>query len=426
MKTGLGLPGGTLEKAWTRVGGDDDVEIVLPYYDAWEFSTAPDGDFEDLARRLVPIRAPWSVGRRIIDTSKPRGGMDDLEPDEPGRTQVLKCALFSPAPAPPGSPSEDETWSDDRRQDLVDAIDRPDRVAADAAFDNDDLPRIGPRLYARFQRGQSRVGRFGDFDWFEQLNTSPLPRIVAGLGTRVVQKDQETLMQAAWAQVGEIEKANRALQRMQYARFISEAFQKKHLEPLDLGVLTQLTRRVHGKVKLPGSAFTMAGSISRSIVPSSATDLSYRRALRSRGPLARRLERLGAFGSIVTSRGAFRDFRRTHSEPDGVRGLRDRAIDMLPPDLVARELGVGPREAIDTLRRRLGAPSSRLTVADRFLSPTSQWTRRPSSRVDVGLLAGRRMLEALREALPERPEADPARAESIATLANGLAGVGRG
>ena len=55
-------------------------------------------------------------------------------------------------------------------------------------------------------------------DWFSELNLAPVNRVVAGLGTRVVATDQEPLMQAAWAQVGEIDKANRALLLAQLAR----------------------------------------------------------------------------------------------------------------------------------------------------------------------------------------------------------------
>ena len=51
--------------------------------------------------------------------------------------------------------------------------------------------------------------------WFRELNLDPRHRIVAGLGTRVVQTDQEDLMLSAWNQVVGVEAANRALRLAQ-------------------------------------------------------------------------------------------------------------------------------------------------------------------------------------------------------------------
>src|SRR5699024_828145 len=67
-KAGLGLGSeGTLDPAWT--GAEDPVR--LPVYDHWSFRTAPDGDFARLARRLEGVAAPWQIGRRTIDSSRP-------------------------------------------------------------------------------------------------------------------------------------------------------------------------------------------------------------------------------------------------------------------------------------------------------------------------------------------------------------------
>ena len=125
-----------------------------------------------------------------------------MAPEDPGRVQVLKCALFSTQQAPNDAPSEGEQWSLEKRGELCDKLNHPAEVAGNSAFSEEELPRVGPRIYAQFQRAQKQV-KVGDADWFEQLNSNPAQRIVAGLGTRVVEKDQEALMQAAWAQVGE-------------------------------------------------------------------------------------------------------------------------------------------------------------------------------------------------------------------------------
>ena len=82
VKAGLGSSGGTLGLAWTRApnGSDAGNEIVLPVYDTWAFSTADAGDFESMAKKIIPVVAPWNVGKRIVDASDPRGNLPALGP----------------------------------------------------------------------------------------------------------------------------------------------------------------------------------------------------------------------------------------------------------------------------------------------------------------------------------------------------------
>jgi hypothetical protein len=110
-RTGLGLTGGTLGHAWGQ--GAPDAEVRLPVYDWWTFSTGADGDFPRLARRLQAVAAPWAVGRRVLDTTRPAGGVAPVAGDTPGARQVVECALFSPNPPGAGDPVQQE-WSDER------------------------------------------------------------------------------------------------------------------------------------------------------------------------------------------------------------------------------------------------------------------------------------------------------------------------
>jgi len=418
VKTGLGLGAGTLARAWERAAGDEDEEIVLPFYDQWTFATAPDGDFESLAKKIHPIPAPWKVGRRIIDTAQPRGGIDDLEDADSGKVQVLKCALFSPNAAPEGSPSDAEQWSPTKRDQLCAKLNRPDEVAGNSAIPEQDLPRVGPRIYAQFQRGERRVTA-GDADWFAQLNSNPPQRIVAGLGTRVVQRDQEPLMQAAWAQVGKIDEANRALRLMQYARFIGEALHRT-LAKLPLGTLAQVTRGLQGKIRLGGSAFTVAGLVEHSSVPPAALTGAFRRAARAGGPIAKRLRDDGALQSLVAKDGVFRDFRSVAIQPDGIRGLSEKTLAALSPDVIGRLLGVAPDRAHAVLRERLAPLREQPSGADQMLAPRASWRVRAGT-IDVGKIHAERTLAVLQMALPTRLGDAPARAETIGNLIAGLA-----
>lgn len=428
VKAAMGLPGGTLDPAWDRAAGDDDEEIVLPVYDHWRFSTAKGGDFEALTRRLEPVKAPWKIGRRFIDTHHPRGGVSDLEPDADGRVQVLRCALFSPAP-PPAVPTEEAAWSMAKREELASELDRGDLTALSAAVQNVDLPKVSVRLYARFQRGSGRVGAISDSDWFSQLNTTPAHRIIAGLGTRVVQKDQEQLMQSAWAQVGEIDKANQVLVRAQYARYLGGSLHKRHLSRLALSSLVQVTRAVQGKIKLDGSRFSIRGDIESSFVPPAAADWPFRRAIRPRGAVARAMT--GAPGALldrmVALGGVFRDFRRNIAEPDGVVGLRPETLNALPKEIVASVLDVPEARAIETLKTRLEPLATTPSTADQLLQPVENWTVRAGS-VDVGKLGGTRILDVLtdvlRSAAPTDRPREAARAEAVGGLLQGIADSG--
>ena len=417
VRIGLGLPGGTLARAWERTPGDENEEILLPYYDQWSFTVGRHGDFESLARKIQSIPAPWEIGRRIIDAHLPRGGIDDLPPGDAGRVQVLKCALFSTQQPPADAPA-DEEWSLAKRGELCDTLNRPAALAGDPALPEEDLPRVGPRIYAQFQRGVRQVNA-GDADWFEQLNSNPAHRIVAGLGTRVVQKDQEALMQAAWAQVGKVDDANRALRLMQYARFVGEALHRT-LATLPLGTLAQVTRGLQGKIQLAGSALTVAGDVARSRVPPAALTGAFRRAARVSGPIARRLGDGISLQSIVAPDGVFRDFRRLAVEPDGIRGLSERSLAAIPTEAIVRVFDVPSEQAHAVLRERIAPLREQLSVADEVLAPRATW-QIAKGTIDLKKIQAERALGVLEEALPTRTRSDPGRAETLGNLLTGLA-----
>ena len=425
-QSALGTHGGTLEPAWTRAadGGDADVEIILPMFDSWRFSVAARGDFEELAGRLHGAVAPWNVGRRLIDASEPRGNVADLAAGDEGTTQVLRCALVSPTPMPPGLPPENSAWSVAKRDELRIEVDRANAV-------DEDLPHVGARMYAQYQRAQSALRTvFGappatadaaDADWFSQLNTSPMHRLVAGLGTRVVQRDQEKLMQAAWAQVGDMRKANATLVRLQFGRYIGEALHRNHFSKLALGELTQVLGGVHARVAATGTALTLLGVVARSSLAPAAMTPAFRRLTRVRGPLARfgtAVDML-ALKRIAAPEQQYRDFRRTYVEPEGVRTMSDSAIAQIPPALVARKLGVTEAVAHATLTAEL-ANRSAIPIADRLTQPVASWTV-PAGNVDLATRSATSIVEQVNAAMPSNLSRESALAESLAPLLVGVA-----
>ncbi|NKE48600.1 hypothetical protein HB662_27780 [Roseomonas frigidaquae] len=429
-RAGLGLPGGSLGPAWTRAadGTDANAEILLPAYHAWRFATGEAGDFEQLAKRIHGVPAPWKVGRRLLDAAEPGGGLAPLADGAPGDVQVLRCALVSPAPPPDDVPAEGAAWDAAARDALRGRLD------AEAGGDPD-LPLVGPRLYARFQRGAPRLGPvFGappgdtaaaDADWFAQLNTTPVHRIIAGLGTRVVRRDQEALMEAAWLQVGALRQANARITRMQFGRFVAGAVHRRHVAKLPLGDLAQVLRGVQGQIRVAAGPLTVHGMLEGSATPPAAMTAAFRRAVRLGGPLVRQPSQLGAARAMVAEAGALRDMRVARAPLDGVGGLSRAAIEALPRETLRRAFRVGSDAQLAPALDRLVAGTARPGVVDRLQSPAAGWAV-PQGGLDLRMQAAERIAALVEQAMPRDATVEPARVESLAPILSGIAAAGIG
>lgn len=381
-RAGLKLPdGGGLEPAWTPGAG----MVILPVYDSWAFTTIASANFEQLAEKLHGVPAPHEVGRRIVDLSTPRGTMTDAGLDTLGAVQAIDCALHSPAPAP-----VQESWSVPRTEELRAVVNNP-------ALGTDDLPRIGPRIYARFQRGKPVVPAIDAADdWFAAINQNPLDRIAAGLGTRVIQRDQEPLVQAAWAQVGEVEKANRELDRIRFGRYVAEATIAKTLARLELGALAQVVHPVLGKIGLSDGR-TAAGAIRTSAMPWAATSTAFRSMVSANGKLSRTAALVAPsvaqattspFATLVATAAGLNDMRRAYAEPDAIAGLSAGALATLPVGALAAALNVAPAVALATATARF---SNFTPAATQLSAPRGGW-HIATTPVDLGgLVIGQRL-----------------------------------
>ncbi len=362
VRAGLGNPGGSLDPAWSRAAGDQDDDIVLPVYDHWTFRTAPGGSFRELAEKIKGRAAPWTIGRRMIDLSQPGGTIPALAPGDAAGIQILKCALYSPADTPAGRILP-PAWPSAHREAVRLRVDQANDVT------DPDLPRVGARLYARYQRAANRLGPVlgtapfasaaaADADWFSQLNTDPMLRIVAALGAKVVRKDQEALMQAAWAQVDGIRRANQALVWAGMAEVVNISIQDRHLAPLDPGTLMQVTRNLHGRVRDLAQPRSIMAAVTDSRTAATAVTGAFRRALRAGGSIGQKLA-LAAPGNMVAGAAGFADHRRGYRTPDGIRGISKAGMAFLSPELVGRVLGVPPDRAMTSLTEKVTALSQK-------------------------------------------------------------------
>lgn len=249
----------TLAYAW-RAG---DTRVVLPVYDSWTFRTGRDGDFATLAGRLRPPDADSrvDVGIRHVDTGRPGGGIGPIGTGDPGRRRAVRGALVA----------VDDPLTDAKKWPAAATAELRRQLEAVAAYRYaaaaPERPTVGPPLYggAHIARGDVSDAAPG---WFRTLNLDPADRLVAGLGTRVVQMDQEDLMASAWTQVGGVLATNQALRLAQLGRYVSESLHKR-LDKLDGSSLLTVTNPVTGR--LPDPSFgTVRARLAASVLPLAA------------------------------------------------------------------------------------------------------------------------------------------------------------
>ena len=424
-RAGLGLtPPATLDPAWGTAAdfaaGDPASTVELPVYFSWSFTTGEEGDFESLACKLKPAVAPPGVGRRRVDATRPWLDMaDPLPVDAPGAELVVNGPVVSPQ-TPESAPEEEwpteaqQHWEPAVTDTLVDKLDLADRQAHEP---DPGPPVVGPPLYGGNHARQPRIETDPDQaaaqpPWFRELNVDPRGRIVGGLGTRVVQAEQEVLMAAAWNQVGGIETANRALRVAQLAKHVSASLHARHIARLPDGALLTVTERVHAKV-LDAPQRSVWASLEASSLPAAVTTGPFRRLTRVRGPVLRRAVTDAEPRTLAVDALAVRDDRlttdwvRLYANPDGIGGLGELARNRVSDEIAAQVAPGADRETLlETWAAALTdpAPSDRLdadALARAELPAAVNISRGLAASVIGRILAttpGRREVEANDEA----------------------------
>ncbi len=269
VKAGLGeeFSGPQTEKAWTG----SEQSLRLPVYYNWEFGTGEKGDFKTLVRQLEGRELPKGVGTREMDVQEPGAGLDL------GRDSVL----FESALVPPGFKSDANPPSISEA--LRNFLNKP-------ASQEMEGPLLGPPLYGNNQASRDflhddEVSR----SWFNELNEDPRNRASAGLGTNVIQNDQEHLMHSAWEQVGDLKKVNEYFKQAQTARSAGTVLHKKHLSNLPITSFLQVTHNVQTRVVERDSEHTVAHTIKSGRIPNALFSGAFQRLLRPNGNFAKRL-----------------------------------------------------------------------------------------------------------------------------------------
>lgn len=323
--------------------------VRLPVYHSWRFRTGPAGSFEDLARRVEPLRAAAlaGFGARTIDVRRPWPHADLLEGAPASVTVSVQGALRVP-----GTEAEQETWSDRPTQErfateLRDRLDAPARRFGTVSdeVDRDDLA-VAPPLYGSHFSGSQEVGPGG---WQATLNLQVRHRVAAALGTRYVQQEQEFLMARAWEQLGAIRTANKLLSVGELSSEAAGRAQDKHLAGMAATEMVAFSHPLSATVPFAGAG-TLGSALARSALPDGTASAAFKRLARPGGGLARRAARVRA-----ATGGGMPD-----AEPVIAAGL---AGQQLLPEAIASVTAVATAEPATVAGDRASLSSSSTLVA---------------------------------------------------------------
>jgi hypothetical protein len=298
-KSGLGLPitaddERALAPAWS-LGPGAPVQLSLPVYYHWEFSTGDAGDFETLALRLERRTLAAGVGTRPMTVDGLGFGLPDLGPLALGGA-LRPVGPVSEAPIP--APFEAA---------LTALLDVPAVRLADGAPPVND-PLVGPPVYGSRHAVAPAIepGGTSPRPWLAALNLDPRLRAVAGLGALVVQDQQELLMASAWEQLGTAGNETRQVRQPVFAGAVLRRVHAQ-LAGLEADQLLAVSAPLHGRVRVADPAtvgasatagqpatVTLRQQVRASRTPTSVTSAVFRRAVRPHGPLVRRPAPVGA------------------------------------------------------------------------------------------------------------------------------------
>lgn len=287
----------------------------FPYYHRWYFRTAENGDFESLVRALKPQPVDSRVGHRDIDVSQPAPNITDINQFD----GVLRMggALKAPYETLPQDKKDEfdkyNNWATPYPQpfqkqvaafvNLADSYqeigpDANDNAELDEDIRDDPLPLITPPLYGRWHALTERLltARDGSDvpnseNWVHDLNLDPRWRAAAGFGTKVVQDEQETLMEGAWEQIGDVLEANRRIRQAQLAKHAGMCLHAVHVSgAASVAPARVLLLAAPLTPRIVSDGVTIRHSQLQSPMHAAMTSSAMRRAMRPEGPLAKRLE----------------------------------------------------------------------------------------------------------------------------------------
>ncbi|GAB3945957.1 hypothetical protein GCM10028805_15890 [Spirosoma harenae] len=293
-KAGLGEPVNDNDPALTMSWTNGETgEKEYPVYYRWFFRTGVGGDFESLVRLLQPRDMDKRVGIRAMDVQAPGFGIGAVSVS-PDNTVGLEGALL--APTTERKPKEAFNSVSDFPQKVQPIINLSEDIR-DANPNAD--PVVTPPLYGKWHALISRLSLDPDAqNWLHELNQDPRYRAPAGMGTLVIQQNQEDYMRKSWQQIGDVISANQKIRFSQLAMLTSMQLHQKHLANLDDTLRLAMTESLHKKV-LSGST-TIRFQVQQSLLPAASVSGAFRKLVRPRGLMAKRLAMTTPVRSFTT------------------------------------------------------------------------------------------------------------------------------
>ncbi|MEN0067629.1 MAG: hypothetical protein AAGA48_36190 [Myxococcota bacterium] len=361
-KVGLGgeHTASTLDFAWD-MSTVDNGPVELPVYDSWTFATSDEGDFETLARRLVPRSEPESLGVRDMDVSTPGGEITDAS----GPVIVS----FEGALKDPDAPTQ--AWDAAHQNAFVPELETwmaqgDGRLALPTMPQTE--PVVTPPLYGGWQASASSLPSSTDGGWLRELNVDVVLRAAAGLGAEVVRRNQEALMAAAWNHAGEVRAAMVALNQKRLQLEVGRALTKR-VAQLNDGTLLQVSRPMHAFVPSANGTTTLAKRLAESHIPNGILSHTFLSKTRPANAAGRSWRRRPGYQSAIISQATDAMVRATNpSEPASVRDVLRFASAPVPSGTFLSNApgGGGGSASIDV--------SSAMTAVRQALDP-KRWVR---------------------------------------------------
>jgi hypothetical protein len=250
--------------------------IEMPVYFEWFFRTGANEDFESLVKKLEPVVMDERVGIRDMDCSAPGFVKSDGTIPFPATNPAvlgLEGALKSPAAVSTVFPQEGDQF----QPELEKIVNLPITIIGTDEDTGD--PIISVPLY-----GGKHAKNNADDDilldvsrntWLHDLNKDPRTRVAAGFGTLAMQKNQETYMRKAWAQVQGIIDANKRVIATVFHMNIALQFAQKIFHQVSSNVLVAVSRPVLSRIM--GSPTTLYQQIKQSRLPAAVLSGSFRK-----------------------------------------------------------------------------------------------------------------------------------------------------
>jgi hypothetical protein len=253
--------------------------LEMPVYYEWFFRTGQNEDFESLIKKLEPVEMDERVGIRDMDCAEPgflKADAVDENDKMPGTLPNplgLEGALKSPKAISTIYPQAGDQFQPELQKiaNLPITVIGTDEDSGDPVIS---VPLYGSN-HAKKSLDKNVPLDISKTTWYHDLNKDPRTRVAAGFGTVAIQKNQETYMRKAWAQVQSIIDANKRIKATVFQMNVALKFSQKVFQQLSSNALIAIGRPV--LTRIMGSPATLFQQIKESRLPAAVFSGTFRK-----------------------------------------------------------------------------------------------------------------------------------------------------